>query len=94
MDRWIWVHKKDAAINGQTGFVTCDSKIADRLIKENKAQDPSCGAHHLKDIDLTTEYQTKVMTPKKVEKPAQVKPAEKEQPVKKIVEPVEKVDEE
>jgi hypothetical protein len=85
MERWIWVHKKDEAIGGQTGFVTCDSRVAERLIKQGKAQDPSCGAHHLKDIDLTSEYQTKVMTPQKAED------REQEQ-VKKVVKPTKKAE--
>jgi hypothetical protein len=69
MESWIWVHKKDPAIDGQTGFVTCDSKIAERLIKEGKAQDPSCGAHHLTGIDYSNSvddtYETKVMVAEK-----------------------------
>jgi hypothetical protein len=47
---WIWVHTPDARINGQTGFVVCDSAIAEKLLAEGKAQDPRVGAHHLKEI--------------------------------------------
>jgi hypothetical protein len=50
MEAWIWVHTSDDRINGQTGFVICDSNIAAKLLAEGKAQDPHVGAHHLKEI--------------------------------------------
>jgi hypothetical protein len=50
---FIWVHRLAAEVGNQTGFLECDSEIAELLIEQGKAQDPSCGAHHLIDIDLS-----------------------------------------
>jgi hypothetical protein len=50
-EAWIWVHRKDARLKGNTGFITCDKALAEALIAEGKAQDPRVGAHHLKAID-------------------------------------------
>jgi len=58
---YIWVHKQTAELDGETGFIECDSDIAEKLIAEDKAQDPSCGAHYLREIT----YETKVMAPRK-----------------------------
>ena len=61
---YIWVHKLAQEVNNQTGFVECDSEIADLLIEQGKAQNPDVGALHLLEIDLT-ETETKVVAAKK-----------------------------
>ena len=57
----VWVFRVDPRVGGQTGFVTCEQSIADALIADGVAQDTSCGAHHLSEIDLSA-YEVKVMS--------------------------------
>jgi len=76
MTRLVWAFQPLHELNKRTGFVECDDALAASLIKSGKAQDPAIGATALKHIvdtpppplakeSASTEYDTKVMTPKK-----------------------------
>jgi hypothetical protein len=54
MRSYIWVHKQVAELDGETGFIECDSDIAEKLIAEDKAQDPWCGSDHFGRSVVTT----------------------------------------
>lgn len=60
----VWAFAPLDELNGETGFVACDHKLAKQLIEDGLAQDPRVGAHYLKEIE-SGEYQTKVMAPAK-----------------------------
>lgn len=66
----VWAFQPLRELNNQTGFVACESKLAEELIAAGKAQDPRDGAHHLKEIQTASvdTYETKVMTPRKSRK--------------------------
>ena len=62
----VWAFQPIPELNGETGFVVCDGKVAAALIESGKAQDPRIGAHHFKEIQATSaEYETKVLAPRK-----------------------------
>lgn len=62
----VWAFQPLPELNNETGFVTCDAKLAAALIEAEKAQDPRIGAHHFKEIQATSaEYETKVLSARK-----------------------------
>lgn len=85
VDGLVWAYKKLDALDGQTGFVTCDAKVAKALIKKGDAQDPQDGALHLHPIEGDAPdyvYETKVMEPEEKQearKPRRKKKATKDE---------------
>ena len=59
----VWAYKKLKELNDETGFVSVDEKIAAKLLKEGKVQDPKIGGKFLKHIDLTPR-KTRAVKPK------------------------------
>ena len=49
----VWAYKRIPELNGEVGFVECDSDLAEKLIKADKAQDTAVGALHLNEIDYS-----------------------------------------
>jgi len=47
----VWAFKPIKELNNQTGMVECDSDLAAKLIKADKAQDMKVGALHFKEIE-------------------------------------------
>lgn len=47
----VWAFKPLKELNNETGMVECDSDLAEKLIKADKAQDPRVGGLHLKEIE-------------------------------------------
>lgn len=56
----IWSYKKITELNGRTGFVDCEKSLAEKLIADGHAQNPSIGGNHLKKIEsaaITAAYE-------------------------------------
>jgi len=49
----VWAFQKLDELNNQTGFVNCDDKVGDKLLKSGAVQDPRVGAMALKSIETT-----------------------------------------
>ena len=63
----IWVHAANVPeVNNEQGFVECTQKIADLLIERGDAQDPTCGAFDLIEMEDPT-----ASAPKKPRKKAE-----------------------
>lgn len=60
----VWAYRPLAELDGQTGFVACDAKLAEKLIASGDVQDPAVGGFDLKEIE-TGEYARKDMTAEK-----------------------------
>ena len=57
-EKTVWAYKPLKELNGETGFVSCDEKLADKLIASGDAQDPRIGASQMLHIQHV-EYSTK-----------------------------------
>lgn len=68
----VWAFKPIKELDGRTGVVAVDTKLAEKLIKDGKVQDPRVGAMHLKHIEAGTDasYETKDMAAAPKRKPA------------------------
>jgi len=69
----VWAFRGIKSLNNQTGYVTCDSKLANKLIKSGDVQSMDVGALGFKEIESETP------APKE-------KPAPKETPAKEVKE--------
>ena len=71
----VWAWKKIKELDGKTGFVPVDEKIAKKLIATGKVQDPKVGGKFLKHIDDTPIKKAAAKAPVKapVKTPAKAK---------------------
>lgn len=74
----VWAFKPISDLDGKTGLVECDADLAQKLIKENKVQDPRVGANFFKTIEKADEPKTE--TKKKLEPKAEEAKAEDDEP--------------
>jgi hypothetical protein len=58
----VWAFQPLPELNNQTGFVSCDSDLAKRLIDENLVDDMRKGGALLRQITKVSSYSTKVMS--------------------------------
>ncbi len=49
----VWAFKRLEELNDEVGYVTCDDKMATKLLKSGKVQDLRAGANALKYIDYS-----------------------------------------
>jgi hypothetical protein len=47
----VWAFRPVAELDGATGFVSCEAKLAKRLISQGVAQDPRVGALSLRQVE-------------------------------------------
>jgi len=64
----VWVHAANVSeVNNQQGFVECTQKVADKLIADGLAQDPTCGGFDLLEMEDATATNPKKPSRKKAE---------------------------